>query len=759
MNSSSTAFSQKLQSLLAIAATLTPAQRTIAVQLLQAPAGETDNPSEMATAVDESSLYDREMTSKRQKKCNLVEVTANGFDGDIVHSIDEGDSKIVNCLLSSPYHYDFELDENNQIEELMMEFGNDGDLDRELFEKLSKLPELRKLRLRLERSRGTTSQPSVPSPKSITSSIGLFQNLETLDISENSVAYLPEEMVNLVNLERLDVSNTKLTSFTFLRNMNKLQELRANWIGNLNIIPNAILNLTSLRQVSLTGNDLEHIPEEIGNLINLEKLSLAGNPIISLPASIGNLKKMQGLSLSHTKIKKFPKEFGDLSALSSLDLSECFVIRRIPKVFGRLINLKSLSMDYSFSLYSIPSSIGNLTQLETLSLCNTEIQVLPAEIGKMTNLQSFTLSESWVSHIPQQIGNLVNLKDLSFWNNSITSLPASIGNLVNLKDLCFWNNSITSLPASIGNLENLECLSLGKNKISVLPCSIGNLKKLESLDISDTEITKLPCSIGNLKKLESLNICDTLITKLPNEFWNLRDLERLSASSASLLIPPSIERLQNLKHLELTIEGKLPKEFGNLRSLTDLEIHGDNTQFLPFAVENLQQLRVLHLTGVTGSFSIRQLDFVRKLPNLESLYVSKYNDSGFDVNDVEHQEEIEFILDLVQGCPRLVWMGPTLEEKLPDLSYFLGCNRFHLETSALFSNTKTPLNKLWPKILPNADHAFGSFKSKIKKHDAAFKLLSEGMESFVQVLLDRSCKTSSDSSIMNSDSDNRSELN
>ncbi|KAL8557155.1 hypothetical protein ACS0TY_004565 [Phlomoides rotata] len=70
-------------------------------------------------------------------------------------------------------------------------------------------------------------------------------------------------------------------------------------------------NLSSLRELDLSFNELESIPETLCSEVNLEKLNVGKNfaDLRMLPESLGNLEKLEDLDISDNQIKALPDSF------------------------------------------------------------------------------------------------------------------------------------------------------------------------------------------------------------------------------------------------------------------------------------------------------------------------------------------------------------------------------------------------------------------------------------------------------------------
>ena len=83
-------------------------------------------------------------------------------------------------------------------------------------------------------------------------------------------------------------------------------------------VPAEIGQLTSLKGLVLTNNQLTSVPAEIGQLTSLKWLGLGTNQLTSLPAEIWQLTSLERLYLSGNQLTSVPAEIGQLTSLREL---------------------------------------------------------------------------------------------------------------------------------------------------------------------------------------------------------------------------------------------------------------------------------------------------------------------------------------------------------------------------------------------------------------------------------------------------------
>ncbi|AXW64102.1 hypothetical protein CJO94_20365 (plasmid) [Ralstonia solanacearum] len=219
-------------------------------------------------------------------------------------------------------------------------------------------------------------------------------------------------------------------------------------------LPDAVSQLTHLRQMHLEDCDLHVLPEHFGNLNQLQELSLLYHPNLrSLPDSLNNLRELQKLDLRDTGITELPQ-------------------------------------------------INRLSQLKTLSVDSTPLAAMPSDISALRNLKHLTVTRTNIGEVPSTIGNLMHLKTLTLSRNRhLQAVPASIGNLSGLEQLSLNGcRELRAVPDSIGNLRHLKKLYLHDcPQLRTLPESIANLMPhLTRLDLNGcTSLQSLPACLRN----------------------------------------------------------------------------------------------------------------------------------------------------------------------------------------------------------------------------------------------------------------------
>ncbi|KAF7824721.1 receptor-like protein EIX2 [Senna tora] len=401
---------------------------------------------------------------------------------------------------------------------------------------------------------------------------------------------------NMTSLRVLDLSRNNLNSTPlWLEKCNHLVELHLSGNKLDGSIPNALRNLTSLAQLDLSFNNfISPIPSwffEIYNC-NLRVLDLSGNKFSGhLPSWLGKFDKLRTIDLSSNSfIGPIPSSLGNLSNLVELWLSGNHLNGTIPDSFIQLVNLRSLHLEDNNLDGVFPDFLlRDLLSLNKLSLSNNNFHgVLPANtIGQLVNLTSLNLSfNRFHGNIPKSLEKLVNLEylDLSY-NHFSGVIPQSLGQLVHL-DIVFLrrNNLQGNIPESF---DHIRYLDLSSNALE------GSISKLNFsaqscfyLDLSDNHITgQLPENISDLMpNLLQLFLGKNLINgSIPKSLCKMENLYNLDLSKNKLSgeIPNCWRKGQSSCVINLSsnkLTGAIPSSIGNLDSLASLHLNDNSLQ-------------------------------------------------------------------------------------------------------------------------------------------------------------------------------------
>ena len=231
--------------------------------------------------------------------------------------------------------------------------------------------------------------------------------------------------------------------------------------------------MTSLRYLSLEGNQLKSLPDEaFQNLHYLSSLNLAFNHLQRLDFaafdSIGTLSHLT-LDMSHNLLQSLrtnrTTSYPTSSNIMRLDLSHN--------------NISSVEVAFFHPVQNV---------LKTLNLSyNALTQINPESLGHIRKLHSIDLSHNLLMNIEQ--GTFFaskKLQDVYLHNNALSDLnPGLFGNHRQLKVVDLSRNLLTSLPEQLFQRTSLEIFRAAFNRLHEIPIKTLNpvQSSLKHLDL------------------------------------------------------------------------------------------------------------------------------------------------------------------------------------------------------------------------------------------------------------------------------------
>ncbi|XP_064241623.1 DISP complex protein LRCH3 isoform X7 [Passer domesticus] len=173
------------------------------------------------------------------------------------------------------------------------------------------------------------------------------------DLSRNRLSELPAEACHFVSLETLNL-----------------------YQNCIRYIPEAVSNLQSLTFLNISRNQLSTLPVHLCRL-PLKVLIASNNKLVSIPEEIGQLRQLTELDVSCNEIQTIPPQIGNLESLRDLNVRRNNLVR-LPE---ELAELPLIRLDFSCNkITTIPVCYRNLRHLQTIMLENNPLQSPPAQI-------------------------------------------------------------------------------------------------------------------------------------------------------------------------------------------------------------------------------------------------------------------------------------------------------------------------------------------------------------------------------------------
>ncbi|MBA0686999.1 hypothetical protein Goari_014562 [Gossypium aridum] len=282
--------------------------------------------------------------------------------------------------------------------------------------------------------------------------IGLFKNLQVLDLGDNLIAGSLPSFWSLPGLRILRLGTNQLfgpVPVELLEGSVPLEELdlsRNGFTGSVRVI-----NSTTLKVLNLSSNQLSgDLPS---SLRSCEIIDLSGNTISGDISVMENWEaSLVVLDLSSNKLSGSLSNLSHFEDLNTLNLRNNSLTGALPPLLVTSPRLSVVELSFNQLTGPIPGSFFTSTTLKSLNLSGNHLSgVIP--------LQGSRVNELLVMSSYPQMESL----DLSY--NSLTGgLPSEIGNIAALKLLNLANNDLSGqLPSELSKLSNLEYLDLSGN--------------------------------------------------------------------------------------------------------------------------------------------------------------------------------------------------------------------------------------------------------------------------------------------------------
>lgn len=279
----------------------------------------------------------------------------------------------------------------------------------------------------------------------IPASIGTLTQLETLEIAHNTLT-AEDSLQPLAHLESLDASGLKLKSWDWLRSMKGLMSLLVN-NNQLPVLPEAVLDMLQLTRLEARYNKLTAVPEALSQLPGLTHLDFSNNQIEAFPYFFGKYK-LSALLLRSNQIQEMdPLKLAAVVGGQKIEWQELNLSRNQLKAFELTgSNLHLLTLDISHNQLTVlhPSVFEN--SMGSFYGHHNQIGELP-EMPNHRRFNDFWMQHNQLKELPAHFAR-VAVFNADFSNNQISSIHSDF-NLLGAEGYArlYWKMKNNPLPS------------------------------------------------------------------------------------------------------------------------------------------------------------------------------------------------------------------------------------------------------------------------------------------------------------------------
>lgn len=358
------------------------------------------------------------------------------------------------------------------------------------------------------------------------SDIRQMNAITELDLSNNQLIQNIEPLARLTNLQKLNISGTRINDLTPIRNLTELQEVDAsrtaitdiavlkyaNKIARLNIENTAVSDISVLKKMPLLqvldASDTkasDYTP--LTDLTSLVNLDLSGTSLQSL-IPLQNLSSLQVLDISATQVLDL-KPISGLTSITELSIDSTNIVDAIP--ISKMTGLVILSMNNTKVVTLEP--LKPLKKLQKVYCDHTPIRqeaadaFMAARNGTLVVFDSKDL-KSWWETLPKEWQELLykDSRDGRVPSKEELAIMANKDS-INLKGSQYLNDL-----EPLRRLPKLRFIVANKTGIKDLT-ALKDHRDVEYLDISDTEISDISV-LNKFPKLKELRADRTKVQDL-----------------------------------------------------------------------------------------------------------------------------------------------------------------------------------------------------------------------------------------------------
>ncbi|XP_067893356.1 leucine-rich repeat-containing protein 40 isoform X2 [Heterodontus francisci] len=321
-------------------------------------------------------------------------------------------------------------------------------------------------------------------------------SLEQLYLRHNRLHHLPE-FPSCRYLKELHIGNNQIEYLgsEHLKNLSAISvlELRDNKLKSL---PDEILLLQNLERLDLTNNDISSLPYVLGNLPKLKSLLVEGNPLRTIRRDIINRGTQELLKYLRSRIEEQPTGQDDSCSATAMTLPS-----------ESRINMYTIGtqkvLEYSDrKAIIIPDEVFDAsdgTPITSVNLSKNLLTGVPFRIADhKATVTDVNLGFNKLSSVSLELCTLEHLIHLDLRNNLLTSLPMEIKRLQRMQTVILSCNRFKEFPDALYHVPTLETVLISNNQVgSIDAIQLMQLDRLTTLDMQNNDLMQVPPELGS----------------------------------------------------------------------------------------------------------------------------------------------------------------------------------------------------------------------------------------------------------------------